>query len=99
MQAKTPADIGRLIRSARVAAGLTQSELAARCDTSQTWISFVENGKDTAELGMVLKVLSILKISVDLRDASDSIRRTAAGSADDLPDIDGIADGAPGPKP
>ena len=95
MLVKTPADIGRLIRGARTAAGLTQSQLASRCDTNQAWISLVENGKDTVEIGTVMKVLSVLRLSLDATETGTPVSDAAAGFADDFPDIDSIVDGGP----
>lgn len=58
------AEIGRLIRQARKAAGLSQAELAARTGLRQTWISQVENDKPTAEIGLVFRVLNALGITL-----------------------------------
>lgn len=59
-----PADIGHVIRNARVSKGMTQSGLAAQVGVSRKWVSEVENGKSTAEVGLVLKVLR--KLNLDL---------------------------------
>ncbi|MBV8113164.1 MAG: helix-turn-helix transcriptional regulator [Silvibacterium sp.] len=101
MQAKTPADIGRIIRGSRAAAGLSQSQLALMCDTTQSWISEIERGKQTAELGMVLKVLSVLKLSLDVADTM-SLRHAPSDEGwpyhedEEGPDIDSIVRG---PRP
>ena len=58
------ADIGRLIRQARKAAGWSQADLAARTGLRQTWISQIENDKPTAEIGLVFKVLDALGIAL-----------------------------------
>ncbi len=96
MLIKTPADIGRIIRGARIVEGLSQSQLAAKFGTTQSWISEIENGKATAELGMVLKVMSFLQIEVDLTPPG-LLPPPGAHWPDDELDIDGIAEG--GPKP
>ena len=47
-------ELGRAIKRVRALRGLTQHELAMRTNTSTKFISNVENGKDTAQLGKVL---------------------------------------------
>ncbi|GAW41505.1 anaerobic benzoate catabolism transcriptional regulator [Brevundimonas sp. SH203] len=49
--------IGRNVRRHRVAKGLTQEELSARCDFDQRYISQVENGLQN------LTVLSLYELS------------------------------------
>jgi len=98
MLAKTPADIGRLIRAARTDAQMSQSHLASLCGTTQSWISEIENGKATAELGMVLKVLSVLKVDMELKDSRSSVPPDPIWPDHDEPDIDGIV-GGPRLKP
>jgi y4mF family transcriptional regulator len=67
MLIRTPKDLGILIRSTRKAAGWSQGELARQVGTTQKWISFVENGRPSAQLDMVLRTLAILRISLDAR--------------------------------
>ncbi len=57
-------DFGRAVRNARKEAGLSQMELANRCGCSQRFVSEVERGKATAELGRALKLLADLGIPV-----------------------------------
>ncbi|HYH17817.1 MAG TPA: helix-turn-helix domain-containing protein [Azospirillum sp.] len=68
MIVKTPKDIGALIRDARRRAKVSQVELARRVGTTQGWISEVENGKATAEIGKVLKVLVALGVTLDAQE-------------------------------
>lgn len=67
----TTADIGRLIRSERRRQGATQAELAGMSNVGITFISQLENGKDTAEIGKVINVLMTLGIDLyaEERDA------------------------------
>ncbi len=54
------ADLGAYIRQERREQRLTQSELAGLSGVGLTFISQLENGKATAEVGKVLNVLSVL---------------------------------------
>lgn len=53
----TIADLGRFVRDRRRRDGLTQAETAALCGVGTRFISDLENGKPTVELGKVLRVL------------------------------------------
>jgi HTH-type transcriptional regulator/antitoxin HipB len=64
-----PRDLGRYIRDQRREAALTQIELAARAAVSRRWLSDLEAGKSTAEVGLVLKVVAALGLMVDIRAA------------------------------
>ena len=57
MPLRTAADVGAFIRSAREEAQLTQAALAALLGVSRKWVSEVENGKQSAEVGKVLAAL------------------------------------------
>lgn len=58
--------LGYTIRTTRKALRLRQSELASVAGVSVRTLSEIENGKDTAQLGLVLKVLDCLGITVAL---------------------------------
>lgn len=59
-------DIGRCIREERKRQGLTQGELADLCGVGITFVSQLENGKRSAEVGKVLDILKMLGIDVSL---------------------------------
>ena len=59
-------DIGSFIRTERKRQRLTQSELADLCGVGITFISQLENGKRTSEVGKVIDVLTMLGIDVSL---------------------------------
>ncbi|WP_425307423.1 helix-turn-helix domain-containing protein [Ammonicoccus fulvus] len=63
---RTPLELGRAIRDAREAAGLTQGELCAKAFVSRRWLVRVEQGHDTAELGKVIDVLRALGLDFAL---------------------------------
>jgi len=50
----TPADLGRMVRQAREAMSLTQAEFADMAGVGRRFVSELENGKATLELGKVM---------------------------------------------
>ena len=67
---ESTADIGQYIRKQRKAQGATQPEFAALCGVGVRFISELENGKATMELGKVLKVLKCLGLQIKLQPRS-----------------------------
>ena len=61
-----PADIGCLVREKRKRDKLTQAETSALCNVGTRFLSELENGKPTLELGKVLQVLSCLGLEVSI---------------------------------
>lgn len=61
---QTTAAFGAAIRRARKDQGLSQVELAARAGVGRPWLSELETGKRTAELGRALSVVSALGLAV-----------------------------------
>ena len=57
--------IGKRIRQERLAAKLSQAELAELADVSPQYISLVENGRKQLSLTVLLRVASTLSASVD----------------------------------
>lgn len=57
-------DLGKILRAKRKAQGLTQMDVAGHCGLSQRFISEVERGKATAEIGKVLFLLNALGIDL-----------------------------------
>ena len=73
---------GRAVRMARKGQGMSQRALAQRCGCSQRFISELERGKPTAELGKALGVLGELGLSLGIeRSASAHVGHEAV---DDL---------------
>jgi HTH-type transcriptional regulator/antitoxin HipB len=58
MLIRRPEDLGAFVRQYRKTHGLSQAQLAARLQTTQKWISHLENGKSTAQIGLVLRALN-----------------------------------------
>jgi len=73
MKINNASDFGSAIRSKRKARGLTQTQLAAYAGCSLMFLSDLERGKPTAELGKAITVLNTLGIDLLATD------REAAG--------------------
>lgn len=61
---QTTRAFGAAVRRARKDRGMTQAELAAKAGVGRPWLSELETGKRTAELGRALSVLSALDVAV-----------------------------------
>ena len=66
----SPAALGKLIRAKRRQIGMTQAEASALAGVGVRFLSELENGKATAELGKVLLVLARLGLVVEIRPRS-----------------------------
>jgi len=61
-----PVALGQCVRVQRKQQGATQTEFAALCGVGTRFISELENGKATMELGKVMKVLKCLGLEVSV---------------------------------
>lgn len=78
MQIRSVAHLGQLARSRRLELDRSQAAVAAAAGVSRQWVVAFEAGKETVELGNVLRVLRVLDLAVDLAP------RTIAAPAIDL---------------
>jgi DNA-binding XRE family transcriptional regulator len=58
------ASVGALVRQARLTAGLSQTGLGQRIGASRFWVAQFEKGKPSAELGLALKAMHALGLTV-----------------------------------
>lgn len=58
-------DVGALVRDRRETLSWSQETLANRSGVSKRWIVAVEAGKAGAQIGLVLRVLSVLDVELD----------------------------------
>jgi HTH-type transcriptional regulator / antitoxin HipB len=63
-KAATAADIGAAIRKKRKEDGLTLADAAALCGVGYRFLSNLENGKKTVQMGKVLQVLTALGLDL-----------------------------------
>ncbi len=64
MRLNSSRDLGLYVRDRRRRLGMTQAELAASAQVSRRWLSDLEAGKPTAEVGLVFKVLHALDVAL-----------------------------------
>lgn len=67
MTIQSAADLGRAIRARRMALGLQQAEVAMQSGVSTPTVSAIENGKETARIGLVLQICRDLGIELTSR--------------------------------
>ena len=63
--------MGKKIRDLRRAQGVTQAQLAGLSNTGVRFISDLENGKETCQLGKILQVLATLGVDVFIQSPYD----------------------------
>lgn len=68
MRIRNTNELGLLIKNRRKSLGYTQQDISSRTGLSASFISEIENGKETAEIGKVLSLLSILSINVMMEE-------------------------------
>ena len=84
MRIKTSHDLSALIRDRRTRLGWSQEELAGRVGVGRIWIVQLEKGKPTAQLGLALRTLKELGITLDASAAEAPGSRGQATAAVDL---------------
>jgi HTH-type transcriptional regulator/antitoxin HipB len=67
-RAVTVADIGTAIRKKRKKDGLTLADAAALSGVGYRFMSDLENGKETMQVGKVLKVMTALGLNMTIEE-------------------------------
>lgn len=65
----TPASLGAAIRHYRKQAGLSQAELAERAGLNRTYLSALEQGRETEQVKRILRLLNQLGVRMTLEKA------------------------------
>lgn len=71
--ARTPEQIGAVIRRARKNLGWNQAQLAEKCGLRQGTISLVENGNPAARIDTLLKILAALDLEFQILPRSKAV--------------------------
>lgn len=74
MKINQTTDFGNIIRAKRKHLGLTQTELAGYCGCSINFLSQLERGKPTAEIGKSIMVINTLGIDLMAQDREKDIQ-------------------------
>ena len=67
VQIKTAVDLGHYLRAYRKAKGITLHKLSGLSNVSTKFLSEFERGKETAEIGKILKVINVLGLKVSIQ--------------------------------
>jgi len=76
---RTAADLGAAIRQRRKELRLSQEDIADAVGVGRKFVSTVENGKPTAQIGLVLDLCRELGIQIELKAGRDSGTRRPGG--------------------
>lgn len=68
----TPGEIGKIVRATRRAQGLRQDQLAGAANVGPRFLSELEAGKKTAQVGKVLAVLAALGCELSIKSPDPS---------------------------
>lgn len=93
MVIRNPKDLGLAIRDRRRELRLSQAELAKRVGVTRQWVIGIEQGKRSAEFGLVLKAAAALGLTVDLRGRGQPTQSPGRTSTPPI-DIDAIVERA-----
>lgn len=88
------ADVGAIIRDRRRKLGLDQGALAKQVGVSRQWIVDIEKGKPRAGIGLVLRTLTALGVSLTPSEKSPPRARDSTPAID----LDAIIAAARRPK-
>lgn len=78
MHIRTPLDLGLVIRQQRRHLGLNQTDLASRVGVGRQWIVAIEHGKARAELGLVLRTLAALDLTLAVDGGKDTTKQESS---------------------
>ncbi len=67
---RTTGELGAAIKGRRTDLGWSQAGLAKAANVSRPWLSELEQGKRSAQVGLVLAVLDALDLSLRLDEAA-----------------------------
>lgn len=82
MLVKSPAELGLALRDRRRRLSLSQAELASRIGVSRSWVVTIEKGNDAAEVGLVLRAVRALDLTLDLGTGMPATRQNRSVKVD-----------------
>jgi y4mF family transcriptional regulator len=69
MRIARPRDLGLYVRDRRRDLAMTQADLASAAEVSRRWLSDLEAGKTTAQIGLILRTLHAIGLVLDAHPA------------------------------
>ena len=79
MRIRTPLDLGLIIRNRRRKLGLSQNRLAEKAGVGRQWLVAVERGKARVEIGLVLRTLAALDLTLSADGNGQDRKAAGAG--------------------
>jgi len=80
MHIETPRDIGLRMRDQRLRLRISQAELARSIGASRSWVIQIERGNAGAEIGLVLRALQALRLTMDVGDTEEAGQQADNGA-------------------
>jgi y4mF family transcriptional regulator len=71
MKVTSTRDLAAIVKGRRHSLGLSQAKLARIAGVSRPWLSKVESGKTTTEIGLLIRLLDALGLTLLVDDRSD----------------------------
>ena len=87
MEIRSQRDLGQLIKSRREELRMTQAALAVAVGASRKWVSEMEAGKSTTEIGRVFAVLAVLDIRIS-NEQKNEVKTNISDSY--IPDVSAV---------
>ena len=79
MRIRTPLELGLFLRDLRSEQGIDQGTLARQVGVSRQWIIAIEKGKPRAPIGLVLRTLNTLGVSLDIAETPAAGTKKGSG--------------------
>lgn len=87
MDVRVARDLALTVRGRRRELGWSQSELAERAGVSRDWVARFELGKETVELGLVLRVVEAAGLRLTAKVPADQPARDRGAELVDLDEV------------
>lgn len=94
IQANTVSEIGAAIRARRRELGWDQATLARNIGASRLWVNQIEGGKPGASLGLVLRAIAALGLSLTLATPDATAHKNDDHAPVRSPDINAVLNAA-----
>jgi len=92
MNIRSAKELGALVRSRRQQHDWTQADLAGKVGVSALWVSQLERGKSTAQVGLILRTLKVLNLTLAIEEPGENEPGTGTSEASSI-NLDDIVGG------